>query len=154
MSMGSDSNQIEIKIETNDDHDDDEIEILNEITNLSNQTRNLMYSTSIAFKSEFNSTNHQAESKMSKNDKIKKLEQIQETLLERIRLKTNKILIEYKMLKQNETNLIAKNIELNNIIEIKTNNEIKLSNEINDLKIKIEKYDSKVNETNKHSEGN
>ena len=91
---------------------------------------------------------------MNKNDKIKKLEQIQETLLERIRIKTNKLLTEYKMLKQNETNLIAKNIELNNIIEIKTNNEIKLLNEINDLKIKIEKYDLKVNETNKHSKGN
>ena len=115
--------------------------------------------------SEFDTTNES-----NKDEKIKQLEQMQELLFERIRIKTN----ENEILKQNETNLIAKNNELNSIIGINSNNQMNLSNEmtglrdnllkakeiieiktneINDLKIQIEKCELKINEMNKQSKG-
>ena len=45
-------------------------------------------------------------------EKIKQLEQMQENLFHRIRIKS----YEYELLKQNETNLIATNTELYNTI--------------------------------------
>ncbi len=112
--------------------------------------------------------NYQTES--NKDETIKKLEQMQEILFERIRIKTN----ENEILKQNETNLITKNNELNRIIETKTNDQMNLSNEIkilkenlvktqetvesksteiNDLKIKIGKYELKISEMKQQSKG-
>ncbi len=69
----------------------------------------------------------------NKDEKIKQLEQMQENLFDRIRIKSN----EYELLKQNETNLIATNTELYNTIEINSNNHMDLSNEITSLKAKL-----------------
>jgi chromosome segregation ATPase len=154
----------EIKKDPIDD-DDDDIEILSNITNKKENRNNLMCSASVLAKSEFNTTtNRRIE---SKNDikKIKQLEQMQEILFERIRIISN----ENEILKQNETNLMATNNELNRNIEIKTNDQMNLSNEItslkenlfkaqetielkttemNDLRIKIDEYELKINEMN------
>ena len=147
------------------DNNDKDIEILNEIST-KNENRNYIMNS---VKSEFNATtNRQIESK--KDETIKKLEQIQETLFERIRIKSN----ENEILKQNEYNLKSKNSELNRIIEMNTNNQMNLSyeiislkekifeanetieikkNDIIDLKFKIDKYESKINEMNQKFKG-
>ena len=144
------------------DHDDD-IEILSDMTYENENRNDLMVSASFSVKSEFD---NQTES--NKDEKIKQLEQMQEILFERIRIKTN----ENVLLKQNEMNLIATNNELNYIIEMNTNDQMNLSNEItslkenlfktqetielkttemNDLRIKIYEYEFKINEMNRLS---
>jgi chromosome segregation ATPase len=155
-----------IKHEIKKEPIDNDIEILGDITYSNENSNNLMSSASFSvINSEFN---YQTES--NKDETIKKLEQMQEILFERIRIKTN----ENEILKQNETNLITKNNELNSIIETKTNDKMNLSNEIkilkenlvktqetvesksteiNDLKIKIGKYESKINEMKQQSKG-
>jgi hypothetical protein len=159
---------LEIKKEPidNDDHHH-QAEILSEIT-VNNQNRNnVIYTTSvIPVKSEFNTTttaNNQNES--NKDEKIKQLEQIQEMLFEKIRIKSN----ENEILKQNEMNLIARNNELNYFIEMNTNYheitslkekifeanediEIK-KNDIIFLKIQIDKYELNINEMNQKLKG-
>jgi hypothetical protein len=129
---------------------DNDIEVLGNITYSNQNSNNKMYSASVPVKSEFN--NNQTES--NKDEKIKQLEQMQEMLFEKIRIKTN----ENEILKQNETNLIAKNNELHGIIEINTNNQINLSNEITSLKDKlfkaqkiIELKTTEINEMNQVS---
>jgi len=104
---------------------DEDIEILSEISNNNVTRNNVINSTSFAVKSEFN---NQTESK--KDEKIKQLEQMQKILMETVQIKTNEI----EKLKHSETNLIATITELNNTIEIYSNNYIDLSNEITSLK--------------------
>ena len=105
--------------------DNDDIEILSDITYENENRNDLMVSASFSVKSEFD---NQTES--NKDEKIKQLEQMQEILFERIRIKTN----ENVLLKQNEMNLIATNNELNYIIEMNTNDQMNLSNETTSLK--------------------
>jgi len=144
---------------------DDDIEILSEISNNNETRNNVINSTSFAVKSEFN---NQTES--NKDEKIKQLEQMQEMLFEKIRIKSN----ENEILKQNETNLIATNTELNHTIEMNKNNQMNFSNEIkslkeelfkaketiemktneiNELKLQIEKFELKIHEMKEQSKG-
>ena len=64
--------------------DNDDIEILSDITYENENRNDLMVSASFSVKSEFD---NQTES--NKDEKIKQLEQMQEILFERIRIKTN-----------------------------------------------------------------
>jgi hypothetical protein len=149
------------------DHDDD-IEILSDMTYENENRNNLMCSASVPVKSEFKTKTNKLIETKNDNKKIKQLEQMQEILFEKIRIKTN----ENVLLKQNEMNLIATNNELNYIIEMNTNDQMNLSNEItslkenlfktqetielkttemNDLRIKIYEYEFKINEMNRLS---
>ena len=80
-----------------------------------------MCSASVPVKSEFNTKTNKLIETKNDNKKIEQLEQMQEILFEKIRIKTNENVI----LKQNEMNLIATNNELNYIIEMNTNDQMK-----------------------------
>ena len=161
--MSTISSLLEIKKEPVDNNDNNhQMDTLSNITNSRENRNNLTYSFIHSFNT---ATNGQMES--NKDEKIKILQQ---TLSDKIRIISN----ESEILKQNETNLITKNNELNSIIETKTNDQMNLSNEIkilkenlvktqetvesksteiNDLKIKIGKYELKISEMKQQSKG-